>query len=109
LVSNLQAPGGMFAVLVKPCESRMVLPGREWTLPNGVRKIAEYCGSAAAGVVVLVEVAAGAGPSLREMESRGRVTALSAGNLEQGFEIARSMIEQRPRPTSCFRHRSGSR
>ena len=92
----------MFAVLMNASENRM-------PLPSGVRRIAEYSGHGAAGDVVLVEVTGGRRSALREMERKGLVTALAVGNMKQGFDLARSVIERRPRPTSCCRHRSERR
>lgn len=100
----------MFAVLLKTRDNRLPpLHGREWTLPAGVRRIAEYSGEKPASIVVLVEVAAGCGHALREMELKGNVIALAVEDMAQGFEMARSVIERRPRSTWTFRHRSGSR
>jgi hypothetical protein len=92
----------MFAVLMNPSENRM-------PLPSGVRRIAEYSGHGSARDVVLVEVPVGGRSALRELERKGMVTALAAGNMKQGFDLARSVIERRLRPTSCCRHRSESR
>jgi hypothetical protein len=95
-------PSGMFAVFLQPYESGS-------PLPRGVKRIAEYAGQGTANEVVLVEVRGNARSALKEMERKGGVMASVAGNMAPGLDLARSMMELRPRATSCCRSRSKSR
>ena len=97
----------MFAVLWNSCDGPIQLRGREWVLPPGTRKIAEYSRDAC-GEVVLVEVTGDRGAALRQVERNGMITAWAA-NIENGFDLARSVIERRPHITGACRRRSENR
>jgi hypothetical protein len=92
----------MFAILLQSCEG--VTP-----LPSGVRRIAQYSRQCPDDDVMLVEVRDNQRSALREMRQKGAVMAMVAGNMKQGFDLARTMIEGATRATSCCRRRSESR
>src|SRR5690242_9421110 len=96
----------MFAVLLHSPDSPAQLLSREWTLPPGTRKIAEYSRNSG-GEVVLVEMT-GRGAALSRMERKG-MTAWEAASMEQGFALARSVIERGSVTTWTCRRRSKTR
>ena len=99
----------MFAVLMNSGEARpQFWPGTESPIPAGARMIAEYSAGFRSCAISVVEVAAEFPFALRELAKRRSVTAVPAGTLEQGLDLARAMFARRGRSISRCRNRSGS-
>jgi hypothetical protein len=92
----------MFAVLLSPDESGMLLPSE-------MRKIAEYSVEGTRRGVVLVELTGACGLGVLEIERCGRIAVLPADGIKEGFDLARSVIERRAGANVSCRRRSKNR
>jgi hypothetical protein len=77
---------------------------KETALQPGARILAEFAGNDSMHVSI-VELGGSLRLVSRRMARQGSGRAIQVGTIQQGFDLARKVIEGRRQPTSCARSR----